>query len=213
MRGQGPVGAVREPPVGATALGRPQYGIIQRGCVMKKIVINVLMAIITIFLIATLCYYADSVRSIRYWMGPGGPILSILSIVGGLSLLGIIASQALLLHRCIPGERFLGNLWRVTVIFILSKVAEALPRSIFPFADGAINRNSIHFMSSTFMLLVLLMLVAGIVAIAVLIGLLYRRRRPTWTTIAWLSIALECVSISGMFLTIKLLIGLGIMRG
>jgi hypothetical protein len=157
-----------------------------------------------ILLIATPCY-AHSLHPVFWGLGPLAPLVTIGSVVGCLPLIAIVAGQALLLHRFIPAT-YLGSLWRAAVIFALSKVAETLPSFI----------NSDVFFGyvppAKFTLIVVLMVVAAVAANALLIRLLYWRIRPKMLRVLWLSLALECISCGGLYLTTNALAWLGIIR-
>lgn len=168
----------------------------------RRAAVTVLVGVM--LLIATPCY-AHSLHPVFWGLGPLAPLMTISSVVGGLPLIAIIAGQALLLHHFVPAP-FLGSLWRAAVIFALSKVAETLPAFI----------NSDVFFGyvppAKFTLIVILMAVAAVVANAVLIAILYWRLRPKLLRVVWLSLALECISCGGLYLTTNALAWLGVIR-
>ena len=157
-----------------------------------------------ILLIAAPCH-AHSLHPVFRGLGPLAPLITISSVVGCLSLIAIIAGQALLLQRFIP-TTLLGSLWRAAAILALSKVAEALPAFINP--DVFFGPVS----AAEFRLIVVLMAVAAVVANALLIWLLYWRLRPALLRIVWLSLVLECVSCGGLYLTMNALVYLGVIH-
>jgi len=121
-------------------------------------------------------------------------------------LVAIVAFQALILNRAIPGGEYLGDLWRAAVVFLFSKTAEILPICIDP--DVLMGLSS----EGVFQLIRVLVIIVGLVVIALSIELLYWRRRPRLLQLIWLVITLECTSLGGLYLTVNTLIWAEIVR-
>jgi len=163
---------------------------------MKRTATTGLVSLGAVLAFAAPCF-AHSLHPVFWWLGPVAPLMAIGSVVGCVPLLGIIVGQALLLHYFVPGPTFLGAAWRAAVIFVVSKVAETLPVFINP--DVLLGPRSDA--DDVFTAIVILMPVAAVVAIGLLLSLLYRRMQPEMLKIAGLSLALESISLSGLYLT------------
>jgi len=94
------------------------------------------------------------------------------------------------------------------VIFVVSKVAETLPLFINPNVVQGPRADA----DAVFTTVVVLMPVAAVVANSLLIGILYWRKRPRVLTLFWLSLALECISLGGLYLTTTALWKVGLVR-
>lgn len=172
---------------------------------MKRSAPIAVATLTTALLVATPCY-AHALDPFFLRFGPLAPIVAIVSIVGCLPLVAIVAFQALILNRAIPGGEYLGDLWRAAVVFLFSKTAEILPICIDP--DVLMGLSS----EGVFQLIRVLVIIVGLVVIALSIELLYWRRRPRLLQLIWLVITLECTSLGGLYLTVNTLIWAEIVR-
>ena len=177
---------------------------------MKRIAIAATMTTLIMMAIAAILQVA--IPQYGEWMNPnllllriGGPLMMAITrpVMSCGLLSGIIASQAVLLHHFIPGGKYLNDLRHAVGIFFLSKMAEfplaqfLLVPFLFPFRDFIVNQNATNpYMRIAFLVF---MAAAGIATIAGLIAFLYKQQQPARATIFWLSLALECISIAGMY--------------